>query len=100
MFCKLHFLVQLTRDAAGTEDEKNVSLIFRARKSYETWQNDQDKSYRMPEAYKKLQDFCSQHQRAKAKAGTGVSGSGNSGTGTVNATSTPGSQNPPPKKVR
>lgn len=58
MFSKLNFLVQLTRDAAGTEDEKNVSLIFCARKSYETWQNDQDKSYRMPEAYKKLQDFC------------------------------------------
>lgn len=66
------FLTQLSVDPSGLNDDRNIQMAFRARKAFETWQNDHDKSYKMPEVYRKLQDFCAQYQRTKkAKASSG-----------------------------
>lgn len=79
-----------------------MNLAFRARKAFETWQNDHDKTYKMPEVYKKLQDFCSQYQRTKNKTKVAIpasSAAANTG-GTAAASKDTQGTSPPAKKVR
>ena len=112
---QLAFLNALTTDPHALEDEKVINTAFLARKAFETWQNNHDKSYVMPDAYKKLAEFCAQHNRTKAKAKSAAASpapsggnSPSSGSGTSNTVPASGdtpaapaatSGAPPTKKV-
>ena len=48
----------LTSDPSAFKQNNYQDILFRARKAFETYQNDCEKTYTMPAVYKTVAEFC------------------------------------------
>ena len=55
----------LDSDPVTFKQNNNQDLLFRARKAFESFQNDFEKTYIMPAGYKSIADFCSRILHAR-----------------------------------
>ncbi|KAF9440296.1 hypothetical protein P691DRAFT_688148 [Macrolepiota fuliginosa MF-IS2] len=88
------FLRQLTTDAAALGKPDNFKLVSRARRAFEQWQNEQDKSYHMPPVHNLLRQFCQQHSRTRGR------GAANTEAAATEATPATSAKAAPPSKKR
>lgn len=90
----------MSADASALSKPDHFKLINKARRAFEAWQNDQDKSYKFPPIYYQLRSFNQQNSRVRNKGLGGDTGDvATPPNASAEAASSTISVGPPSKKV-